>query len=210
MLQNAGKPDERVVWQGSNGPDAIARQRGLGRRDKARWAGRLLDGYPHAAQLPRRGVFATPDSGRVAAGASYWGIMELSGNLWERVVAVGNPAGRRFAGTHGDWPEVEDGPGGIGLGFRASRRSVNCRGRARTNDNRLRTSDREMLAAVTPVSGGREGLGGCREHQLPLRAHGEDRSDRRTSRRPPEAVQRPLLTDKGMPVLRRAAGGFGK
>ncbi|MGB2819501.1 MAG: SUMF1/EgtB/PvdO family nonheme iron enzyme, partial [Phycisphaerae bacterium] len=60
----------------------------------------------------RVGIFATPRSGRVAAGASYWGIMELSGNVREQVVAVGHVKGRAFQGTHGrgtpdvpeDWP----------------------------------------------------------------------------------------------------------
>ena len=62
----------------------------------------------------RAGIFATPDSGRVAAGASYWGIPELSGNVREQVVSVGQVKGREFAGTHGagtpeapkDWPEA--------------------------------------------------------------------------------------------------------
>ncbi len=62
----------------------------------------------------RAGVFATPDSDRVAAGASYWGILELSGNVREQVVTVGHVRGRAFAGTHGtgtwsvpeDWPEA--------------------------------------------------------------------------------------------------------
>ncbi len=61
----------------------------------------------------RVGIFATNGATRVTAGASYWGIMELSGNLWERPVSVGHAAvGRLFQGTHGtgtldlpsDWP----------------------------------------------------------------------------------------------------------
>jgi formylglycine-generating enzyme required for sulfatase activity len=62
----------------------------------------------------RAGIFAAPDSGRVASGASYWGIMELSGNVREQVVSVGQAKGRAFQGTHGagttevpaDWPEA--------------------------------------------------------------------------------------------------------
>jgi hypothetical protein len=41
-------------------------------------------------------------STRQEAGASYWGIMELSGNLLERPVTVGNATGRLFTGLHGD------------------------------------------------------------------------------------------------------------
>ena len=61
---------------------------------------------------------------RLNDGASYYGIMELSGNLWERCVTLGHPAGRAFAGSTGDgaldadgnadvadWPGI-DGAGG--------------------------------------------------------------------------------------------------
>jgi len=49
----------------------------------------------------RVGAFATSTSAREEAGASYWGIMELSGNLWERPITVGNASGRAFTGLHG-------------------------------------------------------------------------------------------------------------
>ncbi len=50
----------------------------------------------------RVGIYATSNSVRQAAGASYWGIMDLSGNLCERPVTLGNAAGRLFTGRHGD------------------------------------------------------------------------------------------------------------
>lgn len=50
----------------------------------------------------RCGIFATTTSVRWTAGAGYYGVMELSGNLWEVVVPVGNTAGRAFTGLHGD------------------------------------------------------------------------------------------------------------
>jgi formylglycine-generating enzyme required for sulfatase activity len=52
----------------------------------------------------RVGLFAAngSNSGRLSAGASYWGIMELSGNMWERPVTIANATGRAFTGTHGD------------------------------------------------------------------------------------------------------------
>ena len=49
----------------------------------------------------RVGIFATASSSRISSGASYWGIMELSANQWERVVTVGNALGRAFTGSHG-------------------------------------------------------------------------------------------------------------
>jgi formylglycine-generating enzyme required for sulfatase activity len=50
----------------------------------------------------RVGAFATATSSRVTAGASYYGIMELSGNVWELVVGIGHAAGRAYTGVHGN------------------------------------------------------------------------------------------------------------
>jgi len=74
----------------------------------------------------RAGIFATPESGRVAAGASYWGILDLSGNVREQVVTVGNARGRLFEGSHGagtvdvpaDWPPISGSDLAIGTGYR--------------------------------------------------------------------------------------------
>lgn len=56
-----------------------------------------------APQGPFRvGSYANATSTRSSSGASYYGIMELSGNLWDRVVSVGYDRGRNFAGSHGD------------------------------------------------------------------------------------------------------------
>ena len=81
----------------------------------------------------RVGSFATSSSTREQAGASFYGIMELSGNLWERPVTIGNVGGRLFTGTlgdgslsaagnatNGDWPGINAGEvtGASGSGFR--------------------------------------------------------------------------------------------
>jgi formylglycine-generating enzyme required for sulfatase activity len=61
---------------------------------------------------PKRvGILAAngSNSGRVTAGASYYGIMELGGNLWERPVTIGNANGRAFTGTHGNGVLAADG-----------------------------------------------------------------------------------------------------
>jgi formylglycine-generating enzyme required for sulfatase activity len=50
----------------------------------------------------RVGIFATEVESQVQAGASYYGVLDLSGNLWERVVTIGRPLGRTFQGTMGD------------------------------------------------------------------------------------------------------------
>ena len=100
----------------------------------------------------RVGAFAADGESREGSGASYYGVMELSGNLWERTVTVGNVEGRRFAGSHGDglldtagdanvatWPAADE----VGAGFR---------GGAWYNEAaHLRVSDREFAAQVNAV-----------------------------------------------------------
>ncbi len=45
---------------------------------------------------------SAPNKNRINTGSSYFGIMEMSGNLYERTITVGKPAGRQFTGLHGD------------------------------------------------------------------------------------------------------------
>jgi len=99
----------------------------------------------------RCGIFAANGSntGRETAGATYYGIMEMSGNLWERPVTVGNATGRAFTGINGDgvldatgnanssnWPNTT----ATGAGFRGGGWSYVAAD--------LRLSDRD-LAALT-------------------------------------------------------------
>jgi formylglycine-generating enzyme required for sulfatase activity len=79
----------------------------------------------------RCGIFAANNSSnsREFAGASYYGVMDLSGNLWEMVVTLGDAEGRLFRGTHGDgklvnsgadnsdWPNNGTGQA-LGIGFK--------------------------------------------------------------------------------------------
>jgi len=97
----------------------------------------------------RVGIFAAHASniGRVTSGATYYGIMEMSGNLWERAVTVGNATGRNFTGINGDGILDANGHANmtncpdnsaVGSGFRGGGwlyGSVNCR-----------TSDRGVAA----------------------------------------------------------------
>ena len=82
------------------------------------------------------------DRGR--SGASFYRIMELSGNLWERVISVSHPQGRKFVDNHGDGrltpgtgdADVSSWPGSNaeGAGFRG--------GGWRSGASVLRVSDR--------------------------------------------------------------------
>ncbi|MEM8525797.1 MAG: SUMF1/EgtB/PvdO family nonheme iron enzyme [Bacteroidota bacterium] len=51
----------------------------------------------------RKGIFGVTSNGdRVRAAATYYGAMEMGGNLQEPVVTVGHPSGRKFRATHGN------------------------------------------------------------------------------------------------------------
>ncbi len=50
----------------------------------------------------RCGILATQTSTRQTSGATYYGIMEMSGNVAERIVSVGVAQGRSYTGQHGD------------------------------------------------------------------------------------------------------------
>lgn len=53
------------------------------------------------AQL-RAGIFAKSGTTRAQSGASYYGVMDLSGGVWKKTVIIGNATGRSFTGTNGD------------------------------------------------------------------------------------------------------------
>lgn len=50
----------------------------------------------------RVGMFATGASDRPASGSSFYGIMDLSGNVYEPVIGIGNSTCRLFTGVTGD------------------------------------------------------------------------------------------------------------
>jgi hypothetical protein len=67
------------------------------------------------------------DANREVLGASFYWVMDLAGSVWEKVVSIGHPRGRVFAGTHGDgllqdygratnadWPHGDHEAGGYG------------------------------------------------------------------------------------------------
>lgn len=110
----------------------------------------------------RAGIFAGTGSntGRMTAGSTYYGIMEMSGNLWERTITIGNSTGRLFTDIQGDgaldangnsntllWP----GSDATGAGFRGGSWVYNSTG--------LQVSDR-ISAAYTYAN--RENHYGCR------------------------------------------------
>ncbi len=112
----------------------------------------------------RVGGFATGSSTREAAGATVYGIMEMSGNLWERTVSLGSAVGRSFTGINGDgslsiqgiadvlnWPPAN----AIGSGLRGNHwkgTSINAKISARDNAN-YETSLRNEMFGFRAVRG---------------------------------------------------------
>lgn len=100
---------------------------------------------------------------REETGGSYYGIMELSGNLYERCITVGTSRGRTFSGIHGNgiinssgagtvinWP-FDDGDG------------LSYRGASHINGPQfLRVSDRQDGANGFPGNNNRIGFRGVR------------------------------------------------
>ncbi len=71
----------------------------------------------------RVGIFATATSSRHAAGASYYGVMNLADNVAEPVVTTGDATGRAFINEPGDGNELTSAltwpnNGGLGQGLR--------------------------------------------------------------------------------------------
>lgn len=65
--------------------------------------GMCVYGVANPAYGPLRvGALATGSSGRLSAGAAYYGVMEMAGNVWERVVGTYYATGVAFNGTLGD------------------------------------------------------------------------------------------------------------
>jgi formylglycine-generating enzyme required for sulfatase activity len=110
--------------------------------------------YPYIVGTTMRvGALATNTSTRASAGATYYGVLEMSGNVSERAVAAGYSAGRAFTGVHGNgalnisatydipsWPLNT----GSGLTFKGGSFNDN-------STNYIRISDRTFASSVSNV-----------------------------------------------------------
>ena len=123
--------------------------------------------YNNAAgvQGPMRvGAMAAGDATRIESGGGYYGAMDLSGNLWERPVTVGNSTGRGFNGAkHGNGVVTSGGDGdvttwpgtnSVGAGFRGGVWFINA--------SLARLSDRSYAAYTYASRGNSRGGRGAR------------------------------------------------
>ncbi len=79
-----------------------------------------------APWVMRVGAFAKDSTTRYESGGTYYGVMNMSDNLWERCVNVSTPDGRSFVPNHGDGylsmtgtADVDGWPSAAGGGFRS-------------------------------------------------------------------------------------------
>ena len=86
-VQNEGLPNE--------GYNAVANGR-ANYGSNSGWASVVYNG------VVKVGFTATNASGRISAGASYYGVMEMSGNIGEMAVAAKTSAGSTYTGVLGD------------------------------------------------------------------------------------------------------------
>lgn len=103
----------------------------------------------------RVGIFAASTNTRAATGAGFYGNLDLTGNVAEMTVTLGNATGRGFAGSHGDgvlntngyatnedWPGFVFGSGVTGSGGQGIRGG----GWSDTTNARGEISDRYLAA----------------------------------------------------------------
>jgi PKD repeat protein len=116
---NLGLKNEAVVVIG-------ATQTGVGTPGEAIYQGTVISGYsPFPISGPGRVGIFEKEGTREEQGKSYYGVSEMSGQLYDRAVTVGSPSGRLFTGTHGNGAISTNGlqnvpswPTDAGMGFR--------------------------------------------------------------------------------------------
>lgn len=121
----------------------------------------------------RVGCFASDSSSRESSGATYYGVMEFSGNLWERVVTVEKVEGRTFDGVLGDgelsfngnanelnWPQTlsNEVVASVGVGLRG--------GFFQTGNSFLFVSDRMYSASSSDARSNSNGGRGVRSSPI--------------------------------------------
>jgi len=124
----------------------------------------ITDGGNNAAR--RNGIVAASfvNPTRREAGATYYGVMEMSGSLSEMLIAVGHPRGRDFTGIHGDGVITTNGSANVGemwpdvFGQQESDGTGQRGGSFNSSVNSIKVSNR--ILAATRVLSRQSGIGG--------------------------------------------------
>jgi hypothetical protein len=121
----------------------------------------------------RCGIFAKLSTTREQAGATYYGVMEMSGSDNERTVTVGNTTGRLFDGLHGNGQlnvngnaNVSNWPGLVSGEVTGATGSNSRMGNWNNISSYLRISDRWQGAWSSSVRLGYHGFRGVRTSEV--------------------------------------------
>ncbi|MEO1437883.1 MAG: SUMF1/EgtB/PvdO family nonheme iron enzyme, partial [Bacteroidota bacterium] len=104
---------------------------------------------------------------REETGGSYYGIMELSGNVYERLIGIGTPINRAYDGSHGDGELTGSGfHNVVSWPANGSEGAHSYRGGSWANDvGFCRIADRNSACILNSVTNGRIGIRGGRSGQ---------------------------------------------
>jgi formylglycine-generating enzyme required for sulfatase activity len=99
---NAGRTDETIGTPGANADLSFG-----------------------VSAVVRVGIFAGASTNRIQAGAAFYGAMEMSGNVSERIISISTTEGKNYLGNHGNGilyftgdPNETSWPSAISLGYR--------------------------------------------------------------------------------------------
>jgi len=152
--QNIGTPNEQIT------------NPGLGVGNAIYYFTETENDFPSEVFGPKRcGVLAASavSPTREETGGSYYGIMELTGNVYERCISVGNPEGRAFTGTHGNGTLLFSGSHNVDSWPADNNTGFGYRGGSYLNrSNFVRLSDRYDAASVLSGANSRLGFRGVR------------------------------------------------
>jgi formylglycine-generating enzyme required for sulfatase activity len=114
----------------------------------------------------RVGIFASSaiNPTRLETGGSYYGVMEMSGNLYERCIGVGTPINRAYTGAHGNGELLSSGNHNVAnWPAVGSQGAIAYRGGSWANSSSLcAISDRNSAAILSSVTNSRIGARGGR------------------------------------------------
>lgn len=90
------------MWETNTGTERVHDVYNSGISHGYTYTGSWWDRWQYYYPAPLRvGIFADSTSTRAAAGASFWGVMNMSDNLAEMCISATDTLGRRFKGVHG-------------------------------------------------------------------------------------------------------------
>ncbi len=145
------------VWGTTNAPNNVATLSNSGKGTEAADSearNAHINNNAAVSGPVRVGIFATANTSREGAGASYWGIMDMAGNVQDQVIMVGDDHAlqnysRPFTGVHGtgdlpasgvdnvaNWPYTNNGYG-AGRGWRGGYYRHSDGGTARISDRTM-------------------------------------------------------------------------